>query len=63
MVYCNAESSYVGWWKDNLKDGIGIRRYNDGMVYQGQYKEGKWHGMGKFTYPDGEFYQGEFKDD
>ena len=50
------ESSYVGWWRHGKKDGIGIRRYIDGMCYSGQYSKGKWNGIGKFTYPDGEFY-------
>ena len=62
-IYNNYEKgiNYVGEWKNNRKDGIGIEKYKDGGLYQGEFKNGYKHGIGNYFWADGAQYQGEFK--
>ena len=39
MYYFPDGRSYVGYFKDNLKDGYGTLSYLDGAVYQGNFKD------------------------
>ena len=56
------EGTYVGSWKEGLKDGIGTLTYIDGSKYAGAFKDNKIHGYGSFTSSSGSNYTGEYKE-
>lgn len=45
-------SEYEGDFKDNLMQGGGIYKWQDGRVYEGEWKENKMDGVGKLKYPN-----------
>ncbi|MCC5944912.1 MAG: hypothetical protein JJT94_08245 [Bernardetiaceae bacterium] len=56
-------STYVGSWKNNLPQGKGKYRWDNGHVYQGDFNDGKREGFGVYSFDTGEKYVGEWKDD
>jgi len=67
----NLKPKYVGEWKNNMRDGFGIMRFEDESVYEGDWIANKRHGKGKlkmiFMTPEGEkqhmTYEGQFQND
>ena len=51
---------YIGEWKNNVKDGLGIEYYVNGDVYDGNWKKGRKHGHGILNKADGYQYTGNF---
>ena len=37
---------YIGDFKDNMKDGVGEEKYQDGSIYIGQFKKNMKNGKG-----------------
>ena len=62
MILSNGDTSYVGEWKNNKKNGQGTITWYDHHKYVGQIKNGQPHGQGTLTFTNGEKYVGEFKD-
>ena len=61
-----AEASYVGEFKEGMRDGIGKWKLIDGTsFYEGEWKLDKWHGKGTYMYLDevkqGYWFMGRFK--
>ncbi len=53
---------YVGDWKEDKQDGLGVETWPDGAKYEGEYIDGKKHGDGDFKWADGSSYKGKFYD-
>lgn len=56
-------SVYKGYWKDNLRHGIGVFTWSDNEYYEGSFVEGKREGYGEYHWKNGEVYKGYWKDD
>jgi len=54
---------YLGYWKNNLRDGEGKCYFYNGDLYVGDWKAGKRHGKGDYFYRKGERYTGDWKND
>ena len=53
---------YIGDWKNNEKDGLGIQYYsNKNKEYEGNFKNGFFEGKGVYYYDDGNRYEGDWK--
>ena len=53
---------YIGDWKDNEKDGLGIQyNSNKNKEYEGNFKNGVFEGKGVYYYEDGNRYEGDWK--
>ena len=53
---------YVGQFKDNKAEGIGIKTYFEGNeIYCGEYKNDERNGLGYWKYPSGAIFVGEHK--
>jgi DNA polymerase III epsilon subunit-like protein len=53
---------FDGYYKDGMKDGMGILIFANGNKYEGEFKEGKYNGKGILTYSNGYKYEGNFFD-
>ncbi|CAD8145490.1 unnamed protein product [Paramecium pentaurelia] len=56
------QEQYEGEFDNNLFDGFGIYKWNDGKVYEGRWKQGKRHGYGKYQGIN-QKYEGQFEND
>ena len=56
---------YIGDFKDNMKEGFGEEKYQDGSVYIGQFKQNMKNGTGNLFLDGGKNYgySGTFKND
>ena len=45
MKYIN-EDNYNGEWKNNKREGVGILKCNDGIIYEGNWVNDKKEGLG-----------------
>jgi hypothetical protein len=45
----HAGTTYVGEWKDDLREGQGVYTYGNGDTYSGEWKAGKKGGAGTYT--------------
>ena len=52
---------YTGMFKNNKKEGFGIKKWVTGSSYEGYWKQDKMHGEGTFKWGPGDVYQGEYK--
>ena len=52
--------TFVGEWKDNLRNGQGTYKWTNGDVYKGKWLEDKRHGLGQYTWKDGSIYKGNY---
>ena len=57
------DGTYVGSWKNDMRNGYGTFSGNDGSKFTGYYKNDKKDGYGTFVYSNGDQYEGSFKDD
>lgn len=66
MKYADEKSSYIGYYKNNLKHGYGKYIYYNGDIYEGNFIDGVKCGKGKFI-SHNEYgsliYEGEWKND
>jgi hypothetical protein len=58
MIYGNSDRIYEGFWKADLRHGIGYERYKNGNKYEGEFKENKADGKGVYYWLNGERYDG-----
>lgn len=56
-------SIYKGYWKDNLRHGIGVFSWEDKEFYEGSFVNGKREGYGEYHWKNGEVYKGYWKND
>lgn len=56
-------SVYKGYWKDNLRHGVGVFTWSDKEYYEGSFVEGKREGYGEYHWKNGEVYKGYWKND
>ena len=47
-------------FKNNKKEGYGVKKWANGSVYEGYWHNDKMHGEGTFTWPQGDVYQGNY---
>lgn len=47
-------STYIGRWKDDLREGLGIFRTEAGVEYVGEWEGGVKHGFGILVHANGE---------
>ena len=55
------DGNYIGEIKNGMRDGRGIRTWNDGERYEGDWKNDKRDGKGVYTLKNGEKYEGDYK--
>lgn len=55
--------TYIGYMKNDQKNGYGTFRYRGGDRYEGQWKDDKKNGKGTCCYINGDCYKGEWKND
>jgi len=66
MESFSTKSIYEGEFKDDMKEGYGIEKYNDGSIYKGYYRQNLKQGMGILSLKKeklNSIYEGEFKKD
>lgn len=68
QIWTKTGDRYVGQYKNELPDGLGMYVWGEksgyfGYQYIGQYKQDKRHGQGIFNWPNGEGYSGRWVDD
>jgi len=59
----DASLDYTGEWKNDMKEGQGAFRWENGMSYEGQWKQNKRSGFGKFTWPNKQVFEGQWVND
>ena len=57
------DSRYEGWWKNGLKDGVGVFTTVTGEKYDGHWEKGKRHGEGVYRWNNGKTRQGVWNRD
>jgi len=62
LRYPPTKAVYYGGFKNDCRDGKGIRIWPNGNKYQGEYKENKRDGEGKFEFFNRSIFQGTFRD-
>ena len=61
-VYTGEDFVYVGEFEEDLFNGQGEIKYNDGSSYKGDFRKGTITGKGKLIFADGSSYVGQFRD-
>ena len=56
-------TTFEGYWKNNILNGIGIEIWKDSTFYQGEFKNNKRNGIGLYRWSDGTIYHGEWVND
>lgn len=54
------KATISGVFKNDVLDGKGIKRYDNGQVYEGDFKAGVENGQGSLTFIDGRKFTGPF---
>ena len=57
------DMGYTGEWKDDMKHGKGIFRWDNGMSYEGDWVENRRNGQGVFKWPNGQVFDGAWEND
>jgi len=52
---------YIGYSKNDMREGKGLYVYANKGVYFGDWKEGKQEGQGSYKSPNGQLYVGAWK--
>lgn len=61
IQYSNEQRrKYDGSFENNIPEGVGMLKFEDGRQYKGQFIKGKPHGKGHFSWKNGNTYEGEF---
>ena len=55
-----SNGTYTGQIKNDLENGYGTFRWEDGEVYVGYWVKGERSGKGKYTFKTGDIYEGDF---
>ena len=58
--YAGGGGTYIGFWKDDLRDGAGELDSRTGVSFVGDWKEDLPHGVGKRTAAEGLHEEGQF---
>ena len=53
---------YVGQFRQNLRNGMGVYTLPDGSIYDGEFRDNIQNGYGIFRWTDGSIYEGGWKD-
>ena len=53
--------TYRGQFKDDLREGFGIEKYNNGEIYKGYYSKNLFNGFGILNSINGDIFIGEYK--
>lgn len=53
---------YLGEFENNLREGIGECKFENGNLYLGKFNEDLMNGIGQMSYSNGDEYIGEWKD-
>ena len=64
MEYLNKKSVYEGEFKNDMKNGYGEEKYNDGSMYKGYFVNNMKEGKGILTLKkekNNSVYEGEIK--
>ena len=61
--YWDSGDKYVGYWKNDVRQGKGTMTWATGEKYYGDYYNDKKHGKGRITWKDGGSYDGDWRDD
>jgi len=61
-VEITKEYEYEGEFKNDIKHGNGLIKFNNGEIYEGQLTEDKITGVGKYTWKNKHTYEGDFID-
>ncbi len=57
------EMGYTGEWKNDMKNGYGVFRWDNGMSYEGEWRDNRRTGKGKFMWPNNQVFDGEWLED
>ena len=57
------DGTYIGEFKEGLRNGRGRFEFNNGDKYEGEWKNDKKEGKGILFFKDGNKYEGDFKND
>ena len=57
----NNNTEYEGYFHNDLKEGYGIQRWENGNVYKGYFKNDEREGMGEMKWSDDAIYIGQWK--
>ena len=60
-VWSSGRDEYDGRWEDDVRHGVGTRRYANGDWFRGEWAGGKRSGWGLLRYADGGSFLGEFE--
>ena len=64
LIYSSDHCEYIGGFKDDAIDGLGLYKYGNGDSYHGEFKSGRRHGRGKKTVAaTGETVEGLWSED
>lgn len=55
-------ATYLGQWRNNMRDGYGKQAWPDGATYEGTWRENLASGKGRFAHSDGDVYIGQWTD-
>jgi hypothetical protein len=61
--YNYMKSSYIGCYRNSLKETLGLAKFDDGCMYLGMYLNNLMNGVGLYKWPEGHSYYGEWKED
>ncbi len=53
-------TQYEGEWINGVRQGKGVLKISNGLIYEGNFSANLFHGKGKMIYPDGSLFEGEF---
>jgi hypothetical protein len=55
------EDTYKGEFRNDVVDGLGVKRWSDGATYYGDRRQEAREGYGVFVYADGGGYEGAWR--
>lgn len=56
----NIDGLFIGNFKNGLRSGFGVFRWNNGEVFEGNWENGMKSGQGVWRSPKGDSYEGEW---
>lgn len=61
-VYPHNGGIYEGEWKEGMRHGTGVQKWQDGTSYDGEFEEDRREGKGTYIWKNGERYEGDWLD-